>query len=434
MLEYEMLLTKCGETQIIYFPFYRMAFKANSEAINLFQDFFKYKKDIKLGEQNSSQFKEILAQFSLRKPYVFSERPNKISNYQSLVILPNYKCNFSCSYCYSAIGRSNKEISLENLKIALDHFIYNVKQKSLKQIKVSFLGGGEPFLSWNCIIWTYEYLHKNLSDNNVAIQFSITTNGSLLKTDYLQWISQHKIHVNISFEILSDIQNKQRGQFDKVSYNVKMMLKSGINLSIRSTITENNVLRMEEMVQEILTHYPTIKKLHFEPVTDKLESSDYYSNFIKYYFRARRIANKNNVKLICSIVKSFSSLRKRFCGGEQCLTPDGFYTICHRCSSPLEKIYKSFIYGNIINEKVRIDNEKLASILKKDVFEYNECSKCIAKWHCAGGCLFQRMTYNPSQMQIACNFTKKIISLLLLERIDIKEFDKIIDSDQIINL
>ena len=434
MVSNEMLVTTCGKIQLVYFPFYRIAFEANSKAIDMLKEIVIEKKDKKIIEENISALDEILKQLANKKPYSFPTLSNKSLNFRSLIILPNYKCNFSCSYCYSSKGRSNKEISLENLKIGLDHFIKITKQNALKEIRVSFLGGGEPILSWDALVWSYEYLYKSLSENNLKILFSITTNGSLLNDDYIQWIVQHNVHINVSFEILSDIQNIQRGQFDKVAQNIKKMLKAGVNISIRSTITENNVLKMVEMVRNVLMHYPTIKKLHFEPVTQELDSSIYYSNFIKYFFRARQLASENGIKLICSLTKSFSSLRKRFCGGELCLTPDGLYTICHRSSSPMDKNFNSFVYGKIVDNQVQIDNLKVASILKKNIFDYSECNQCIAKWHCAGGCLYQRINYDKIQMQNNCNFFKSTISLLLLEKINKTEFDKIINSNQIINL
>ena len=40
----------------------------------------------------------------------------------TLYILPNQRCNFHCSYCYSAQGRSDAELSFEQLRIMLDYF------------------------------------------------------------------------------------------------------------------------------------------------------------------------------------------------------------------------------------------------------------------------------------------------------------------------
>ncbi len=40
-----------------------------------------------------------------------------------MVILPNFKCNFKCNYCYAAKGRSNEEIDIKTLNVAMDWFL-----------------------------------------------------------------------------------------------------------------------------------------------------------------------------------------------------------------------------------------------------------------------------------------------------------------------
>ena len=45
-----------------------------------------------------------------------------VSDFLNISILPNNICNFSCSYCFSAKGRSNKVIDKDKLKTALDYF------------------------------------------------------------------------------------------------------------------------------------------------------------------------------------------------------------------------------------------------------------------------------------------------------------------------
>ena len=40
-----------------------------------------------------------------------------------MAILPNHTCNFNCSYCYSASGRSNVSLKKDILDKALDFFI-----------------------------------------------------------------------------------------------------------------------------------------------------------------------------------------------------------------------------------------------------------------------------------------------------------------------
>ena len=65
-----------------------------------------------------------------------------------LSILPNHICNFSCSYCYSAAGRSTTRMSWEKMRSALDFFI-DENRIAPQPLSIFISGGGEPLLSWD---------------------------------------------------------------------------------------------------------------------------------------------------------------------------------------------------------------------------------------------------------------------------------------------
>ena len=75
---------------------------------------------------------------------------NDVDEFLLMYVLPNYICNFSCSYCFSAKGRSNKALKKEHLKAALDYFI-DSKRVRTDRLAISYLGGGEPTMSWDVV-------------------------------------------------------------------------------------------------------------------------------------------------------------------------------------------------------------------------------------------------------------------------------------------
>lgn len=428
----EMYSIPCEIDELIYFPLYRIAFKANPEAISLLKKRIIDEVDIDSIDKIDNIINK-LSSITPRKLSIDGKEKLELNN-ANLIILPNHKCNFNCSYCYSAKGHSNEEISPNQLKAGINHLIETAKKNNLTHVSISFLGGGEPLLSWYLITWSYDYACALLEQSNMKISYSITTNGSLLDLTKLEWIEKNSIRLNISFDILPDIQNMQRGQFDTVSANIKKIEKYNIDFSIRSTITCNNIHRMEEMVKVAHNEYPRLKKIHFEPVSDTLDSPNFYSDFIKYFFRAKQEAEKCNIELVCSILKSFYSIKKRFCGGEFCLTPNGDLSICHRISSKKDDNFEFFRYGAVNKDEVHVDFEKLNLLLNKNVFYYNECKKCFAKWHCAGGCLFQRNMYSKLQFKDNCSFIRKFIQLMILEKVSEEEYKNEIYSNKSINL
>ena len=76
-----------------------------------------------------------------------TKSPRDIDN---MVILPNYKCNFNCSYCYAAKGRSNEEMDVETLDSAMDWFL-DKNRIPEKDLYIFIVGGGEPLKSWRVV-------------------------------------------------------------------------------------------------------------------------------------------------------------------------------------------------------------------------------------------------------------------------------------------
>ena len=46
----------------------------------------------------------------------FFSKIHRVADLQKMSILPNHTCNFNCSYCYSAKGRSNVVLEKEKLQ------------------------------------------------------------------------------------------------------------------------------------------------------------------------------------------------------------------------------------------------------------------------------------------------------------------------------
>ena len=76
---------------------------------------------------------------------------------QELTILLNQKCNFSCSYCYSANGRSSVVLDKQKIFSALDFFINPTRGTELS---IVFSGGGDPILSFDEFKSSVEYARK----------------------------------------------------------------------------------------------------------------------------------------------------------------------------------------------------------------------------------------------------------------------------------
>ncbi len=162
----------------------------------------------------------------------FADRPHVAlpADYTLLTVLPNNRCNFACSYCYSAGSRNTAEIEPDVLRMAIDYFIDTKRTRpSRRKLTVSFMGGGEPMLSWPTVRNGITYAIGKAEKEGVEVAFRIVTNGSILTDEQIEFILNHRIGLSISFEVLPEVQNLQRKNFGTVQANLRRALAAGID-------------------------------------------------------------------------------------------------------------------------------------------------------------------------------------------------------------
>lgn len=344
----------------------------------------------------------------------------------TLHLLMNEKCNFHCKYCYSATGRSKAELDLETITIALNYFLSS-KRKAVRNRTVMFMGGGEPVLSWPLVEKTALLAESIARDNDVNLQLALTTNGSIMTDEMLSFLKEHKFRVQISFEVLPDVQKSQRGIYDKVAENINRLCDYGISNYIRSTITELNVDRIPEMVRHCQETFHKVKKLNCQQIVDPnyFTSTDVVRDFFNKYFKSFNegveIAKETGLELTSSsshLIKY--SRREKFCYNLLCLTPYGTFTTCPDISSPNEDGYKEAIIAHIENGDVVFDEEAFLHKTSGSIHSYEPCKTCWARWNCGSGCPDNRRVYSDEIFYSICDFYRRMLCRSLMEDIAAK--------------
>jgi radical SAM protein with 4Fe4S-binding SPASM domain len=377
------------------------------------------------GESADEQLKEVILALLDVCPAekAFSKRIRNTSGFVNLSLLLNNSCNFNCSYCYSASGRSSTEMEESKLIAALDYFI-DRKRTTVPGLSLSFLGGGEPMISKRLIRKAVSHANQLAKENDFELWFKIVTNGSLLQKEDIKIIKENNIEITVSYEILEEIQNLQRKNYDKVTQNIKTLVKEGVMISINSVITPYNVHRQTEMVNEVKKYFPPLDYLSFEPLMELNEwatgtiDSVFYNDFTNHFIEARNIAEKNDIELSCSLLRNIDCTVERYCAGEFAVCPDGSITVCPCVSSPDMPNYKDYLYGKIDESgRIEIDENKLSKLLAEDVYAYPECKDCFAKWNCGGGCINTNKQDNKKRKRERCDFVRDFTKKIIWERV-----------------
>ena len=376
------------------------------------------------GNRPSDEYDAILKELEDYTP--IENRNDQIRScrdFVTLYVLPNYACNFKCSYCFASEGRDKQRLDISKLLRMID-WMLDRERTSERKIHITFLGGGEPALSFDVIKPAVEYGNMRALRNGFEVVWNIVTNGSLVTDAMLDFFKEENVVVRYSFEILRDIQERQRGDYTAVHESIVSACRKGMRPVIRSMITPINVDRIVEMVEIVAKEYPGVGILKFDPITDSSFGADlekmeqFYKTYNDSFLKAKAKGEEYGIDVQCVVTRNLDSVISRFCAGEISLNAYGEITSCHRVSSPREAGYYDLRYGYVDNDGVHVDEQRFLEITSDKVDTKTNCAGCFLKYNCAGGCHAQNEQYTGDMQKIVCEYSRDLSRRELLGRLD----------------
>ena len=108
-----------------------------------------------------------------------------------------HDCTLRCKYCYA--GRKYRHaMTRETAQKAIDICLAEAKRVG-RGLDLSFFGG-EPLLEWELLQWCFEYLESHKEGLIVQPRYGITTNGTLLTPERLEWMAERDFLIGISID------------------------------------------------------------------------------------------------------------------------------------------------------------------------------------------------------------------------------------------
>ncbi len=155
------------------------------------------------------------------------------------------ECNFDCSYCFQKKGKGS--ISASTLEKAIDFFLPFLKE----ECSINFYGG-EPLLAFDRIRQAVSIIQDKNKKLKKNVQFSMTTNASLIDDEILEFLDKHKFMLTVSFDGLAQDISKRKGSFEHVVSVLKELLKyPDIDLETNSVFTPETIGCLTKSVQHI---------------------------------------------------------------------------------------------------------------------------------------------------------------------------------------
>ncbi|MDR2688599.1 MAG: quinohemoprotein amine dehydrogenase maturation protein [Azoarcus sp.] len=322
----------------------------------------------------------------------------------TVVLNVNTGCNLSCAYCYKsdlATPAAGKKMDFSTARAAVEMMIREAPDE--KRYHVVFFGG-EPLTHRVLIEQVVEYCEARFAELGKEHDFVMTTNGTLLTDEIIDWLDAHDFGLSISIDGPQAIHDRNRltiggqGTYETVSKKARRVLsRYSRPVGARVTLTHGtHGVGEVERIWDHLFNELGFAEVGFAPVTSgdidhfnlsAVEMREVFAGFKRLgekYLEAalenRNIGFSNLHQMITDLHAGHKKLLP--CGaGLKMLAVDhkGELNLCHRFTgSDLP------VFGNV---KDGIAREALGDFLAARLDrEQTGCANCRIRNLCSGGC------------------------------------------------
>ena len=315
-----------------------------------------------------------------------------------LGIITTRTCNMDCAYCgFGSHYALSDSMDLQLAVAAVDWMAQQVKEREQQILEIHFFGG-EPFCAEEVISTAVHRARMIASRMELIPVFEVATNG--FHSDVLcRFMGDYFDTVILSLDGPEDIQNRQRPMhggkesFQKVAECANILGHAAAELFIRVCVTQDTVKRMEEIGRWLCERFqPSV--INFETLKPNAESEragllppDPWE-MAAHYIQTARIVERFGTKAVYA-ASDPKSRRLTFCpvGTDTIIvSPDGRVSACYLPQE--EWISRGLNMDMGFLEKsgqINLDQQIVEKI--RDLISHkSRCRKCLARWHCAGGC------------------------------------------------
>ena len=185
-----------------------------------------------------------------------------------LTLCLTHDCTLRCRYCYA--GRKYAHaMSRETAERGMDIGLAEAARTG-RGVDLSFFGG-EPLLEWELLQHCHDYLKQRAAAQGVRVRFGITTNGTLLTRERLEWLAERDFLVGLSIDGSPAMHNRNRcyadglGSHAEVAAALELMQQfPALRSKIICVVNPANHHLLVEGVQWLHAHHRGTIGLNFD--------------------------------------------------------------------------------------------------------------------------------------------------------------------------
>jgi uncharacterized protein len=262
--------------------------------------------------------------------------------------------------------------------------------------------GGETLLNFPVLKSTIAYARSRAAEVGKTIDFSLTTNATLLRPDIIEFLAENEIGVTISMDGPKELQDKFRvfhngtGSYEIVAPKIKELLRRHRTRPIGARVTLTSQTIDVTRIYRHLTEEFGFWEVGFAPVTTSPQQQYAIgdSGFDRMLGQFRELGQEFLEHAVENKHHGFSNVKDTLeeihkgvskaypCGaglGLLGVSTDGDVAVCHRFAGS-----DSHRLGTV---KTGIDRAAQAEFLEQHhIADKTDCQTCWARPLCAGGC------------------------------------------------
>lgn len=352
---------------------------------------------------------------------------DKDAFFRSLALNLINRCNLSCSYCYAGGGKYDHpgvKMSFDIARKSVDMVIDSVVKNRGDSMTVAFFGG-EPLLADRLMREVVSYIKANVP-SGIKVKYLITTNGTLLTSELVEFMKNNNFQVTISLDGNKEAHNRNRhypdemGTYDEVVGALRLLTNS-VPLTARITLSDTNPM-IDLAVKHILS-------LGVKRITYALDYNMgdhafklFMSSLDELFLFSRDSILCGKYFDITNITEPIVSLVLKRKKRSHCNAGVSYLSVSaegniYRC--PRFTGNPNFILGDLTRSGEQIENamSRFRASLKDNAGERSiDCASCPFVHLCGGVCYHQAFSLLGSEFSAVpreCVYRQKLFGLVL---------------------
>src|SRR5688500_5393609 len=198
---------------------------------------------------------------------------------QTQVVNVTNQCNLACTYCYeygedkivdTENGQQPKFMTEDTAREAIEFALRESRENP--RAHITFFGG-ETLMNFPVLKSTIAYARRRAAEVGKEVDFSLTTNATLLRPDVIEFLVTERVGVTISIDGPEELQNKFRvfnngtGSYAIAAPKIKALLARHRSRPVGARVTLTRQTLDVKRIYQHLTDELGFWEVGFAPVT-----------------------------------------------------------------------------------------------------------------------------------------------------------------------